>query len=321
MKLIYNKIFLKHDTGMHPENSKRLEVLNTKKETKIMSGQKFLHLYHTKEYIDHVKKISKISGALDMDTITSTLSYKVATYAVGATIQASDSGDFALVRPPGHHAHPEKSSGFCIFNNIAITTEKLVKEGKRVLIFDFDGHLGDGTEKFFYNRKDVLYFSLHQFPAFPGKGYANEIGSGIGKGYTINVPLPPGSGDDIYLDAIKKILPILKCFEPDIVAISAGFDAHKDDLLLNLKLSTNTFYKLGKIIKKNFKKYFATLEGGYNIRTLNACINSFLEGINNKTHTYKEKSTKTKPSIKKEYDARMRTLAFNLRPIWKGQIK
>lgn len=313
MRLIYNKIFLEHDTGMHPENKKRLASLRNVKETKIKDGKKYLELIHSKEYIKRVRNVSKRSDALDSDTVTSKRTFKVATYAVGATVMASESKSFAIVRPPGHHAYPNKSSGFCIFNNIAIATQKLVNEGKKVLIFDFDSHCGDGTEDIFYDTNKVFYFSIHQYPAFPNKGWVDDIGSGKGKGYTLNIPLPPKSGDDIFKDAIKKSLPVLKNFKPDVVAISAGFDGHQDDLLLDLKLSYNSFYFLGDIIRKNFDNYFATLEGGYNIYKLPFCIASFLEGISGEKNKTSEALTKSPKEVKKEYEKRMKKIQNNLR--------
>jgi acetoin utilization deacetylase AcuC-like enzyme len=298
MKLIYNKIFLKHETGMHPENKKRLQVLRLKN-SKILNGEKYLKLIHTKEYISQVKKACKKQKYLDPDTVVSSESYKSAVYAVGATIQASETKDFAVVRPPGHHAHPERASGFCVFNNLAISVQNIVNKGDKVLIFDFDGHLGDGTESIFYETDRVFYFSLHQYPAFPGKGWIDETGKGKGKGYTLNIPLSPGTGDDFYFKALNQFIPVLKEFKPDVVALSAGFDAYRKDLLLDLNLSYNAFYKIGRIIKKNFSNYYATLEGGYNIDALGKCLFNFLDGINGKKQKHKEKSTTTPGKIRK----------------------
>jgi len=316
MRLIYNKIFLEHDTGMHPENKKRLSCLKELKETKIKDYSKDIKHIHEKKYINKVREVSKKGGALDADTFVSKKSYKVAKNAVSATIMASESKGFALVRPPGHHSHPDRSSGFCVFNNIAIATQKLVDKGKKVLIFDFDSHLGDGTEEIFYETDKVMYFSIHQYPAFPGKGWVNEIGKGKGKGYTINIPMPEKSGDDLFKDAINKILPYLKKFNPDIVAISAGFDGHQDDLLLNLKLSTNSYYFLGKFISENFNDYFATLEGGYNIYKLPFCISSFIRGIEGKKNSFVEDKTKSDKKVKKEYEKRIKLVEKNLSKYW-----
>jgi acetoin utilization deacetylase AcuC-like enzyme len=323
MNIIYNKIFLEHDTGMHPENKKRLICITDfgkVKESRVESGEKYLGLIHDKKYVDKVKEACKKGLYLDPDTFASKQSYDAAIIAVGATIAASQSGDFALVRPPGHHAHANHSSGFCIFNNLAISVQKLVNEGKKVLIFDFDGHLGDGTMDIFYKTDKVLYFSLHQYPAFPNKGWVDEIGEGKGKGYTINVPLPAGTSDDSYFDAIRRIMPILKKFNPDIVAISAGFDAYHGDLLLDLKLSYNAYYKIGKLLKDNFKNLYGTLEGGYNTDALPYCVFNFLDGINGKKQRFKDKSTRSPAESRKEYERRISELERVLRRYWGRMI-
>ena len=317
MDFIYNKIFLEHDTGEHPENRKRLELFSEIKETRVESGEAYLGLFHTEDYIKSVREGCKTLSFLDPDTAVSEKSYEVAVYAVGATIMASKTNDFALVRPPGHHAHPSYSSGFCIFNNISIATKKLVNEGKRVLIFDFDAHLGDGTLEFFYRDDMVLYLSLHQYPAFPGGGVVDDIGEGSGRGYTINVPLPAGSGDDVYMDAVGRIMPIAKQFKPDVVAVSAGFDAHKNDPLVDLRLSMGAYYKLGRIVSKNFRNIFATLEGGYNLRVFPYCVLNFVDGINNRGIRFKEEQTVSSKWVKEEYLTRINRLEKKMSEFWK----
>ena len=318
MKLIYNPVFLEHDTGMHPENKKRLTSLGDLPVTEIENGEKYLTLVHTPEYIHRVEKSCMIGGHIDNDTIVSPGSYKAAIYAVGATIMASETGDFALTRPPGHHAHVDKSSGFCLFNNIAIATQYHANKGKRVLIFDFDGHLGDGTVKFFNSSDRVLYWSLHQYPAFPGGGDANEIGAGKGEGFTINVPLPPGSGDEIFMDAVETFLPIAREFNPDIVAVSAGFDSHQYDLLLGLRLTLSTYYKIGKLLSENFDNVFATLEGGYNIEMFPKCLYNFLDGINNNKMQFHERETDSMIQTHYEYEGRKALALQALSKHWKS---
>jgi len=318
MQLIYNSIFLEHDTGTHPENKDRLVSLGELPETEIESGEKYLSLVHTPEYIENVKAICNEGGRLNADTIASKQSYNAAVHAVGATVLASQIEGFAIVRPPGHHAYPGYGSGFCLFNNIAIAVQKLVNEGKRVLIFDFDGHLGDGTEYIFYNSNQVMFWSIHQFPAFPGNGDADEIGEGDGNGYTINVPLPLGSGDAIFMDAVTTFLPIAKEFNPDVVALSAGFDAHQLDPLLNLKLSFNTYYKIGKLISSNFNNCFATFEGGYNVEVLPQCLYNFLDGINNTEQRYFEPETDSWIQTHDEFEGRISLARSRLSKYWKS---
>jgi acetoin utilization deacetylase AcuC-like enzyme len=320
MDIIFNPIFLEHDTGMHPENRKRLEVLGDLPETDIETGEEYLELVHKPHYIAQIREVcAQGGGHLDPDTIVSQKSYDAAVKAVGATIAASENGGFALVRPPGHHAFPDHSSGFCVFNNIAIAAQKLANEGKRVLIFDFDGHLGDGTVKYFYESDQVMYWSIHQYPAFPGGGTEDEIGEGAGKGYTINVPLPSGSGDDILFNVFDRyhFLDIAKKFNPDVVGISAGFDGHQYDLLLGLRFSMNAYYRLGRLFKETFGNVFATLEGGYNVEYFPKLLYNFIDGINGADMKYEERSTDSMIQVMDEFEGRAAVLEQNLLKIWK----
>ncbi|MBU1177013.1 MAG: histone deacetylase family protein [Patescibacteria group bacterium] len=317
MNLIYNKIFLKHETSEHLENKKRLEVFGDLPETKIKNGDQYLKLVHPEKYIEYIKELSQKEESPNKDTIISKNSYRVACYAVGASIMASKQNDFALVRPPGHHAGFKEPQGFCLFNNIAVAVQKLVNQGKKVFIFDFDGHFGNGTSKIFYESNDVLYLSIHQYPAFPNKGWVNEIGQKQGRGYNINIPLPVKSGDDLFVQSFKDFLPIIKQFKPDIAAVSAGFDGHYADPLLDLNYSINSFYEIGKILSNNFKNIFAVLEGGYNLKYLPKCVYNFISGINQKEIKFKEESTFSDSSIRQEYDKRIKMLHKNLIGYWK----
>jgi acetoin utilization deacetylase AcuC-like enzyme len=191
-----------------------------------------------------------------------------------------------------------------------------VNQGKKVFILDFDSHCGDGTEYFFYQTDQVLYLSLHQYPAFPGKGYMNETGSGMGKGFTINVPLPPGSADDLYMESLRTFLPAAKEFGPDITAVSAGFDGHHSDPLLNLNLSTNVYFETGKMLSSEFEHVFAVLEGGYNLHYLPKCFENFLAGINGHEIRFIEEETRSTKNVIDEYERRMKKLKQYLRPFW-----
>ncbi len=317
MKLVYNKIFLEHITPPgHAENKTRLESLGNLPESTIINGEPFLELVHTKAHIEKIREACTHSEQIDADTFTSPKSFEIATHAVGAAIMASMKNDFAIVRPPGHHAYPNKASGFCLFNNIAIATQKLVNEGKKVFILDFDGHLGDGTLQTFYNTDKVLFWSLHQYPAFPGGGFVTEIGEGKGKGYSVNVPLPPESGDDIFMHAINNFMTIAEQFSPDVVGISAGFDAHIEDPLLQLRISAGTYYKIGQLLKNKFKNVFAVLEGGYNTTYLPKCLFNFLAGINGDPIYYSEEETHSQSEALNDYLKRASMLNTNLSSYW-----
>jgi acetoin utilization deacetylase AcuC-like enzyme len=319
MKIIYHPAVLEHDTGPgHPENPHRLKGFGALQPLAHRpDGTAFLELIHPKEYVELVQQHCARSEALDGDTRTSPGSFQAAATAVGTTLLAMDGGDFALVRPPGHHAYRAKARGFCLFNNIAIAAQKAVNAGKRVFIFDFDGHLGDGTMDIFYASDQVLYWSLHQYPAYPGNGAPTEIGSGKGTGYTINCPLPAGSGDDIFKHAVEFMLPVAKQFKPDVVAVSAGFDAHQFDPLLQLR-ATGTFYHwIGQTLQTAFPgKVFATLEGGYNADELPGCVFNFIAGVNGEPIPFPETTTSSGLRCWETYELYLHQAAGLLEPYW-----
>ena len=292
--LFHSDVFL-HDTGQHPENAAKLAAFADLPDAGVSATEADLRLVHDAAYIEYVKSACPQSLSLDADTRTSPHSWRAALTAVGLAIKASETGHFALLRPPGHHAYRAQGTGFCLFNNIAIAAQRLVNAGKKVLILDFDGHFGDGTSDIFYTSDRVFFWSLHQYPAFPYKGKHTETGADAGAGFNLNVPLAPGSGDDLLLDALDRFLPAARAFQPDVLAISAGFDAHQADPLLGLEWTTEGYHQIGKRLRGQFPHSFAVLEGGYHPEALTRSVYSFLDGMNGRANRYPASPTKSLP--------------------------
>lgn len=278
MRALFNKKFLNHNNESQFEGPYRLEKFADYHTNDEANGEMFLNIVHTEAYIKLIKEACLNREYLAEINLTPA-SYEAAIQAVGLTVNASEKGNFAVVRPPGHHASKEKASGFCLFNNLAIAAQKLANEGKKVFIFDFDGHHGDGTQAIFYDSDKVFYCSLHQLNSYPYTGSPLETGTGAGTGYTLNFTLMPGSDDKVFLKVLEKVIETARNFGPDVIAVSAGFDGFEEDKLLGLKFTQKGYYECGLRLRKNFPNVFAVLEGGYHPK-VKECIDAFISGVN-----------------------------------------
>jgi len=305
--IIYDEIYLQHDTGPHhPETSQRLTAIIEALEAaglmdKLMhiepvpAERSVLELCHDPSYIDSFK--NAVDGGFPFlntpECPISPLTYKAALYAVGGLLKGIDAvmnGEikncFCAVRPPGHHAERSQAMGFCYFNNVAIAARYLQKQHaiERVVVIDWDVHHGNGTQHIFENDATIFYVSFHQDPAscYPGTGWAAEEGIDNGQGYTLNFPMAPGAGKGEYLEAMQKVSQAMDTFKPEFILISAGFDAHLADPLAHIKLNRSAYEELTRRIKKIAEKYakgrlVSALEGGYNLKALAESVQTHIQ--------------------------------------------
>jgi acetoin utilization deacetylase AcuC-like enzyme len=303
---ITHPIYHEHDTGYsHPERPERLVAINEKFEQSTLSNkierieakkatQELIQDVHTQDYINAVTRaINSGQKVLDAgDTVVGKKSLEAAYYAAGAAISGLDlmrneasSRVFCAVRPPGHHAEKSSAMGFCIFNNVAVAARYAQRSGlaKNVLIIDWDVHHGNGTQHIFEADESVFYYSIHQYPFYPGTGSASEIGVGKGAGFTLNRPMRAGCNDSDYITAVEQdLMQIESSFKPDLIIISAGFDAHTQDPLAGMHLTEEGYVSLTQLVsrlswKSSGGNILSMLEGGYDLDALANSVISHLD--------------------------------------------
>ncbi|MFQ5949049.1 MAG: histone deacetylase family protein, partial [Acidimicrobiia bacterium] len=298
--LLYtHEAFFRHDTGSrHPEAPSRLhaavsgvrrsgaEVVEREAPEAPLAA---LHGVHDAQYVEAIRRFcASGGGSLDPDTVAGVGSWEAARRAAGAGLAAiaelgrgSADAAFLAVRPPGHHALADRAMGFCLFNNVAVAAQALTREGERVVILDWDVHHGNGTQDMFYDREDVLYISLHEFPAYPGSGWLDEDGSGPSAGRTLNFPFPSGSRGDVYRSAMERvIIPVLGQFDAGWLLVSAGYDAHAADPLAGIYLTEADYRTMAAaalgVVPPGRAVFF--LEGGYDLDAIEGSVAATLAG-------------------------------------------
>ncbi len=296
---------LEHDTGAHPENARRIvaieralserDWLGWDVRTSPAAAREQIARVHAPQHIDRIEAISRRGGAMiDMDTVVSAGSFEAALHAAGGAIALVDTllgaegapAAASLQRPPGHHAEPAQAMGFCLFDNVAVGAQHALDahDARRVMIFDFDVHHGNGTNAIFHDRDDVLFCSIHQSPLYPGTGPASDVGHGRGEGFTVNMPVPGGSGDAVFLSHVEHVVrPLARLYEPTLLLLSAGYDAHAADPLAGCSVTDGGYRSLAALLRATADELGVplglVLEGGYDLGALSRSVVATLEAI------------------------------------------
>ncbi len=307
--IVYSKKYLEHELGpKHPEKPERLRkiISSIREDPELENELNFLppekasrsdiKRVHDSDYVDKIEDLSEKGERLDLDTPVCHDTFDLSLLSAGGVIKLTQSvagsdfsNGFSLNRPPGHHAKKSEGGGFCYFNNIAIAARKLLEENEvdRIMIFDFDAHHGNGTQDIFYEDDEVLFMSFHQSgeTLFPESGFPGEVGSGNGEGFTFNVPFSPGAGNKKYYAGLKQFFePVVEQYNPDMILVSAGFDADFRDPLTRLELSSNGYQVMGDFLIRKAEeicdgRISFVLEGGYEVEASSISVTKIIKSL------------------------------------------